>query len=397
MSTQTLPNYQLIKEAFVELLVEDKEFKFSSKSNQLTQAEKYLDQVFESKGSYVLPDEKTQLLYQLMNEVVWGLHGLQEYNDDPEVEEIMVNGYETVFIKKRFEEGFELTSLKFTPEELSHIIERLLDGTGRRVDRSSPVVDVRLKNGSRVNIVVSPISAQGPIITVRKFPEKVYTPEQLIQFGMIPKELSEFLQLAVKHKANILISGGTSTGKTTLTSAMLQWVKGGVDGDRIVLIEETSEIKTSPVLLNIVRLETRLANVEGEGELTIRDLVKNALRMRPDRIIVGESRGGEAYDLLQAMNTGHPGSMTTLHANSPETALDRLESLVLLAGFQELPLAVIRTWIARSIDLIIQLKRDDKQKRIISEVCSIDKHGQLTKLTTKNFNTFITHLKTKNS
>ncbi|MEO8581716.1 MAG: ATPase, T2SS/T4P/T4SS family [Patescibacteria group bacterium] len=373
-------NYNQIKLNFIEIVSKEKDFHLLSRTDQQIQGEKHLDQVFESISQFVLPDQKQIILNQLLTEVVWGLQSIQEYQDDPEVEEIMINGFDGVFIKKRMNDQFELTDSKLDREELSIIIERLLEGSGRRVDRSMPIVDTRIADGSRVNVVVEPISPQGPLITIRKFPEEVYSPNDLIDFGMFPKSVGEFLAEAVHLKANILISGGTATGKTTLTSAILSWVPGGEKGERVVLIEETAELATPRNLLNLVRLETRPPNVDGKGELTIRDLVKNALRMRPDRIIVGEARGGEAYDLLQAMNTGHPGSMSTIHANSPESAVNRLESLVLLAGFQELPLSVIRSWIISSIDLFIQLKRDERHHRVISKICSFSTSGKLNTL-----------------
>lgn len=377
MKKNVAVDYSIIKVRFIDLLAQHPEFIGLRKTEQQSQAEKYLDEVFESIGQFVFPEQKQEMLNRLLTEVIWGLQSIQRFQDDPDIEEIMINGYDAVFIKHRFNDHFELTDIKLAQEELSVIIERLLEGSGRRVDRSTPMVDTRIKDGSRVNIVVEPISPSGPLITIRKFPENTYSPKDLIDFGVLSKEVAEFLSLAIKSKANVLISGGTATGKTTLTSALLHSVPGGETGDRVILIEETAEISTPDELINLVRLETRPANVDGKGALTIRDLVKNALRMRPDRIIVGEARGGEAYDLLQAMNTGHPGSMTTIHANSPESAIDRLEALVLLAGFQELPLSVIRSWIARSVDLIIQLKRDDHQKRHISQICTIKKDGSV--------------------
>lgn len=370
-------HYEQIKSEFIQLVIKQPQFKQLNKASQVEQAEVILDQIFETFGQFVFPEEKTALLNRILTEVVWGLHSIQIYQDDPQVEEIMINGYNQLFIKKRFDDRHQKIDIELQEEQLQSIIERLMEGTGRRVDRSMPVVDIRLADGSRANIVVDPISTQGPIITIRKFPEHTYSPEELVEFGMFNQEIKTFLQQAVQAKANILIAGGTSTGKTTLTSAMLHWISKSDNTDRLIVIEETSELAIPQSLDNVVRLETRPANIEGKGELTIRDLVKNALRMRPDRIIVGEARGGEAYDLLQAMNTGHPGSMTTIHANSPETAIDRLESLVLLAGFQELPLNVIRKWISTSIDLVVQIKRDD-HKRYIDQICTIQKDGSLS-------------------
>ncbi len=370
-------DFEQIKILFIEKLASHEHFSLLDRAEQQMLSEQYLDQVFESIGQFAAAEEKQFMLSQLLTQVVWGLQSIQEFQDDPEVEEIMINGSDGVFIKRRRNDQFELTDRHPNREELGIIIERLLEGSGRRVDRSTPLIDTRIADGSRVNIVVEPVSPNGPLITIRKFPEKVYSPEDLVAFGMFPTAVSEFLAQAVQHKANMLISGGTATGKTTLTSALLNWIKGGASGERVVIIEETAELATPDQLLNVARMETRPANTDGKGELFIRDLVKNALRMRPDRIIVGEARGGEAYDLLQAMNTGHPGSMTTIHANNPQAAIDRMESLVLLAGFQELPLSVIRSWITKSIDLIIQLKRDEHQRRIIAQICTFSKDGKV--------------------
>jgi pilus assembly protein CpaF len=384
-------NYQHIKEHFILLLSEAPNFKQQSKTLQMEIVEKTIDEVLEKLGLYISESTKAELHEQLLNEVVWGLHSLQHLQDDPHIEEIMINTSSQVFIKKRFTDHLLLTDIHFTDEELNSIIERLLEGTGRRVDRSSPLLDVRIADGSRVNIVMPPLSPAGPMITIRKFPKETYLPEDLQRFGMFDEKVKSFLETVMKAKANVLISGGTATGKTTLLSACLNWLSGGDKGERVVIIEETAELHVPDHLLNTVRLETRPVNSQGSGEYTIRDLVKNALRMRPDRIIVGEARGGEAFDLLQAMNTGHQGSLTTIHANSPAMAIDRLQALVLIAGFQELPLQVIQKWIADSIDLIVQIKRDSKMNRVISEIATIDRTtGKVTELfthTTKGYKT----------
>lgn len=384
-------NYQHIKEHFILLLSEVPNFTQQSKTLQMEIVEKTIDEVLEKLGLYISESTKAELHEQLLNEVVWGLHSLQHLQDNPDIEEIMINTSSQVFIKKRFTDHLLLTDIHFTDEELNSIIERLLEGTGRRVDRSSPLLDVRITDGSRVNIVMPPLSPAGPMITIRKFPKETYLPEDLQRFGMFDEKVKSFLETVMKAKANVLISGGTATGKTTLLSACLNWLSGGDKGERVVIIEETAELHVPDHVLNTVRLETRPVNSQGSGEYTIRDLVKNALRMRPDRIIVGEARGGEAFDLLQAMNTGHQGSLTTIHANSPAMAIDRLQALVLIAGFQELPLQVIQKWIADSIDLIVQIKRDSKMNRVISEIATIDRTtGKITELfthTTKGYKT----------
>jgi pilus assembly protein CpaF len=337
-------------------------------------AEHILEQVFEKTHIYVTSQERKVLLRELLDTVVFGLRQVQKLQDDPDIEEIVINGLKDIFIKRRFSDGIERVNIEFSHKnELRSVIEKLLEGTGRRVDRSTPIVDTRLADGSRVNIIIEPLSLQGPVITIRKFPEKPITAEDLVKHKTLNQEMYEFLKNAVINRKNIVVSGSTAAGKTTTLSALLDFIEGEDTGERLVLIEQIAEIKLPKKIKNRIQLETRPPNLEGKGEYTIRELLKNALRMRPDRIIIGEVRGGEAFDLLQALNTGHEGSFTTLHANSVTDALLRLESMVLLSGFEQLPLQVIRTWIRRSIDIVIQQKRFPDGTRKITQIASVTK------------------------
>ncbi|MBQ1335720.1 MAG: CpaF family protein, partial [Selenomonadaceae bacterium] len=250
---------------------------------------------------------------------------------------------------------------------LMNIVERILTPLGRRIDESSPLVDARLADGSRVNIIIAPLSLVGPCVTIRKFSKTPLSVENLISFGTLSEDMAMFLQACVKARLNVLVSGGTGSGKTTTLNVLSSFIP---EGERIVTIEDAAELRLQQS--HVVTLEARPANIEGTGEITIRDLVRNALRMRPDRIIVGEVRSGEALDMLQAMNTGHDGSLTTAHANSPRDALSRLETMVLMAGM-ELPVRAIREQISSAIDLIIQQSRIRDGSRKITYVTEVQK------------------------
>lgn len=366
--------HEVVKTEFVNTIKDYPNFPFNDRQAQEQVAEHILDQVFEKTNVYVTSQERSQLLRELLDTVVFGLRQIQKLQDDASIEEIMINGLNDIFIKRRFSDGVERVPVQFSHRnELRSVIEKLLEGTGRRIDRSSPIVDTRLADGSRVNIVIEPLSLQGPIITIRKFPERPISADDLLTHGTINREMYEFLQLMVQKKQNIVVSGSTAAGKTTTLSALLDFMNGGDEGDRVVLIEQIAEIKLPERVKNKVHLETRPPNVEGKGEYSIRDLLKNALRMRPDRIIIGEIRGGEAFDLLQALNTGHDGSFTTLHANSAHDALLRLESMVLMSGMEQLPLSVIKTWIRRSVDFVIQQKRLPDGHRKLVELVAVSK------------------------
>jgi pilus assembly protein CpaF len=307
--------------------------------------------------------ERLQLQASLINEIL-GYGPLQPLLDDPEVTEIMVNGPYQVYVERHGK--IEMTSVRFRDERhLMRIIEKILLPLGKRVDERVPMVDARLPDGSRVNVVISPVSLNGPCVTIRKFSRDPFTMSDLISFGTLTPEAAQFLQAAVQAKLNILITGGTASGKTTLLNVLSAFIP---NDERIITIEDTAELQLRQD--HVVRLEARPPNIEGVGEVTIRDLVRNALRMRPDRIIVGECRGGEALDMLQAMNTGHEGSMTTIHANNPREALSRLETMVLMAGM-DLPVRAIREQIAGAIDLIVHMARLRDGSRKVMQISEI--------------------------
>ncbi len=307
--------------------------------------------------------ERVQLQVSLINDIL-GYGPLQPLLDDPEVTEIMVNGPYQIYVERRGR--IEATNLRFRDEQhLMRIAEKILLPLGKRVDERVPMVDARLPDGSRVNIVIPPISLNGPCITIRKFSREPFTMTDLIALGTLTVEAAQFLQVAVQAKLNILISGGTSSGKTTLLNVLSAFIP---NDERIITIEDTAELQLRQD--HVVRLEARPPNIEGIGEVTIRDLVRNALRMRPDRMIVGECRGGEALDMLQAMNTGHEGSMTTIHANNPREALSRLETMVLMAGM-DLPVRAIREQIAGALDLIVHMARLRDGPRKVMQVSEV--------------------------
>jgi pilus assembly protein CpaF len=290
---------------------------------------------------------------QFVREVAADLLGygpLEPLLHDPEVTEIMCNGIDEIYVERRGK--IERTQANFIDEsQFRQVIEKMVARVGRRIDESSPMVDARLPDGSRVNAVIPPVSVHGPVLTIRRFPEKAYEVKDLIALGSLTVDTAVFLEACVRAKLNILVTGGTGTGKTTILNVISGFIP--LD-DRIITIEDAAELRLNQP--HVVTLESRPPNAEGAGEIKIRDLLRNALRMRPDRIIVGEVRGPEALDMLQAMNTGHEGSLTTLHCNSPRDALSRLETLVLMAGF-DLPVRAIRTQIASAIDLIVHLDR----------------------------------------
>jgi pilus assembly protein CpaF len=315
------------------------------------------------------PETDRDLLIGELSDEALGLGPLERFLSDPKVSEIMVVDPNTIYI----EDGgkLRLSEARFTDDErVRAVIERIVTPLGRRIDESSPLVDARLKDGSRVNAVIKPIALRGACITIRKFSKVPLTLEKLTGYGSITQQMGRFLTRCVVAKKNIVISGGTGSGKTTLLNVLSASIP---EEDRIVTIEDAAELQLQQP--HVVSLETRPPNLEGRGEYTIRDLVKNALRMRPDRIVVGECRGGEALDMLQAMNTGHDGSMTTTHANSPREAIARLETLVLMSGL-DLPVRAIREQIAGSVNIIVQQSRlSDGSRKVtaISEVVGIER------------------------
>ncbi len=303
------------------------------------------------------------LVAELVAEAL-GLGPLEDLLDDPEVTEVMVVDPDTIYVERRGK--LTLSGARFTDDERARAaIERIVTPLGRRIDESSPLVDARLKDGSRVNAVIRPLALRGACITIRKFARTPLTLDDLLRFGALSPEMARFLTRSVLARKNLVIAGGTGSGKTTLLNVLSASIP---EAERIVTIEDAAELQLAQP--HVVSLETRPANLEGKGEYTMRDLLKNAMRMRPDRIIVGECRGGEALDMLQAMNTGHDGSLTTTHANSPVEAVSRLETLVLTSGV-ELPIAAVRRQLASSVDLMVQQSRFSDGTRRITSICEV--------------------------
>jgi pilus assembly protein CpaF len=323
-----------------------------------------MNTVFErSKQQYLSIGEKQEIIQVVFNSLR-RLDVLQPVVEDKTVTEIMVNGPDNIFIERAGKVTRLNTSFE-SRERLEDVIQSIVSKVNRIVNEASPIVDARLQDGSRVNVVLPPIALNGPIMTIRKFPEKPITMEQLIEFGSVTEEAAEALKYLVQAKYNIFISGGTGSGKTTFLNALSSFIP---KDERIITIEDSAELQITGVD-NIVRLETRNANTEGKGEITIRQLIKASLRMRPERIIVGEVRGAEALDMLQAMNTGHDGSLSTGHANSTEDMLSRLETMVLSAA--QIPLEAIRQQIASAIDIIIHLSRIRDKSRKVMEISEV--------------------------
>lgn len=317
-----------------------------------------------SESTYTLSrNERTQLVEDISNELL-GLGPLEPLLQNDSITEIMVNGPKQIFIEQRGK--IKLSDIRFyNNAHLMNVIERILAPLGRRVDESSPLVDARLADGSRVNIIIPPLSLVGPAVTIRKFSKKALSIHDLVKFGTLSEDMGTFLDACVRARLNILVSGGTGSGKTTTLNVLSSFIP---ETDRIVTIEDAAELKLQQT--HVVTLESRPANLEGQGAITIRDLVKNALRMRPDRIIVGEVRAGEALDMLQAMNTGHDGSLTTAHANTPRDVLSRLETMVLMAGM-DLPVRAVRTQVSSAIDLILQQSRIRDGSRKITYITEV--------------------------
>lgn len=307
--------------------------------------------------------QKNKINEELLNEII-GFGPITGLLKDDYVTEIMVNGPYQIYIEKNGK--LILTDAKFKDNNhVMHVIKKIVAPIGRRIDESSPMVDARLPNGSRVNAIIPPLAIDGPSITIRKFSEDPFQVDDLISFGTINSKMSQLLKYCVEGHLNIVVSGGTGSGKTTTLNVLSSFIP---DSERIVTIEDAAELQLSQS--HVIRLETRPANVEGKGEITIRDLVKNSLRMRPDRIIVGEVRSGETLDMLQAMNTGHDGSLTTGHANSPRDMLSRLETMVLMSGMN-LPIRAIRDQVGSAIDLIIQQSRLMDGSRKITHITEV--------------------------
>ena len=317
----------------------------------------------DASGTPLAAVDRDRLIEEIAADIL-GYGPLERFLADDTVTEVMVNGFDRVFVER--DGKIEPTDASFLDDEhLQRIIDKIVSRVGRRIDESSPMVDARLPDGSRVNAIIPPLSLGGPTLTIRKFARDPFTIDNLIEFGSLTPKAANFLQACVQGKLNVLISGGTGTGKTTLLNALSASIP---DEERIVTIEDAAELQLQQG--HVIRLESRPANIEGEGEIRIRELVRNALRMRPDRIVVGEVRGAETLDMLQAMNTGHEGSLTTIHANSPRDALNRLETLVLMSGL-EIPLHAIREQISSALDVIIHITRLVDGSRRISHITEV--------------------------
>lgn len=363
-SSSMLTLAKRVQTRVLELLNIDAAAKEISNSEMRPKVADAVDQILREIRHEIPSSVKLDQFRQILLDDLIGLGPLSPLLRDGSISEIMINGPDNLFIESK---GLLYRSAaKFNSEShLQAIIQRIVEPLGRHIDAASPMVDARLEDGSRVNAVIPPLALDGSLVTIRKFASKKLTDDDLIKFGSLTKPMALFLREAVRARRNILVSGGTGSGKTTLLNILSQFIP---EKERIITVEDSAELRLSHE--NLCRLEARPANVEGQGRITIRDLVVNTLRMRPDRIIVGECRGAEALDMLQAMNTGHDGSMTTCHANNPRDALSRLENMVMMAGF-ELPSAAIREQIASAIHLIVQQTRlpDGSRKIVkISEV-----------------------------
>jgi len=326
--------------------------------------ERKLRTLLESETTPLSEADKEEIIFSVIDNVL-GYGPIESLLNDPNITEVMVNNADTIFVERAGR--LYRTDKRFSDEEhLRRIIDKIAGAVGRRIDESSPMVDARLPDGSRVNAVIHPLALNGPMLTIRKFSQNPYTTQDLINFGTLNEALTQVLAAAVRGRLNILISGGTGTGKTTLLNVVSSFLPAD---ERIITVEDAAELKLNQP--HVLRLESRPANIEGKGQIAIRDLVRNTLRMRPDRIVVGEVRGGEALDMLQAMNTGHDGSLSTVHANSPRDALSRLETMVMMAGF-DLPVWAIRQQAASALDLIVHLSRLRDGTRRVTHVSEVE-------------------------
>src|SRR6187401_3049757 len=335
-------------------------------SNQVEvrrQIEEIFGRVIDEEGLALTRAERVRMLEQITDEII-GLGPLEPLLRDESITEVMVNGPRQVYIERSGK--LELTNVVFQNDDhVMRIIDRIIAPIGRRVDESSPMVDARLTDGSRVNAIIPPLSLVGPVVTIRKFSASPFTVEDLIRFGTATADMFDFLRACVEARLNVFVSGGTGSGKTTTLNVLSSFIP---NDERIVTIEDAAELQLRQH--HVVQMEARPSNIEGKGAITIRDLVINCLRMRPERIVVGECRGREALDMLQAMNTGHDGSLTTGHANSPRDMLSRLETMVLMAGV-DLPLRAIREQVASAVDLIVQLSRLRDGTRRITHITEV--------------------------
>ena len=322
-----------------------------------------LEALLVSKGINMTRTDRTRVVREIYNDVL-GLGPLEPLLDDQDITEIMVNGPKNIYIERKGK--IELSPVMFkNNEHVNNVIQRIVSSIGRRIDESSPMVDARLQDGSRVNIIIPPLALTGPTITIRKFSKNPLTVADLVKYNSVSPKMMSFLEACVKGRLNIIVAGGTGSGKTTLLSILSGFIPST---ERIVTIEDAAELQLRQN--HVVTLESRPPNIEGAGEITIRDLVRNSLRMRPDRIVVGEVRSGETLDMLQAMNTGHDGSLTTAHANTPRDLLSRLETMVLMSGM-EIPVKAIREQIASALDVIVQQARMKDGSRKITNITEV--------------------------
>jgi pilus assembly protein CpaF len=345
------------------LLEELKKFPGQDKETEKRKIEELADDFFDQQGSRLTFEEKHEILDYVKDELL-AYGPITPLLENPLISEVMVNNYDEVYYEKSGK--IYRSQVNFLDNQhVLRVIERIVSPIGRRIDESSPMVDARLPNGSRVNAIIPPLALKGPSLTIRKFSETPFTINDLVSFGTVNEMMAEFLEACVKSKLNVFISGGTGSGKTSTLNVLSSFIP---NTERIVTIEDAAELKLNQE--HIVSLESRPPNIEGKGQITIRDLVRNSLRMRPDRIVVGEVRGAEALDMLQAMNTGHDGSLSTGHANSPRDILSRLETMVLMAGF-DLPVRAIREQIASAIDLIVHQARLKDGTRKITHITEV--------------------------
>jgi pilus assembly protein CpaF len=328
-----------------------------------TQIVREIERILETDQHSLSRPERCNLAAVVADDLV-GFGPLEAYLHDVDVSEIMVNTHTCIYVE-RGGNLFETRSEFASDEHLRRVIDRIVSAVGRRVDQASPMADARLADGSRVNVILPPLAIDGPILTIRKFRQRSFDLDDLTRVGTITADVADFLSLCVRGRLNMIVSGGTGSGKTTLLNALSGIIP---ECDRIVTIEDAAELQLQQ--RHVVRLESRPPNIEGRGEINSRDLLRNALRMRPDRIIIGEVRGPEALDMLQAMNTGHDGSLSTVHANSPRDALARLETMVMTAGF-EMPVRVIREHMAAALDVVVQIARTRDGRRRVQRICEV--------------------------
>ena len=352
-------HYLLIEELREELdsdEVEERALRFKIESR--------LPRLLDDEETPLSATDKREIIADVLDDIL-GYGPIEPLLHDPTVTEVMVNGPATIYVER--EGRLFATGRRFVDEDhLLRIIDKIVGQVGRRIDESSPMVDARLPDGSRVNAVIHPLAINGPMLTIRKFAMEPYTIADLIGFGTITPKMAQLLEACVRGRLNILISGGTGTGKTTLLNVVSAYIP---DDERIITIEDAAELRLGQQ--HVLRLESRPSNIEGTGQVAIRDLVRNSLRMRPDRIIVGEVRGAEALDMLQAMNTGHDGSLCTVHANSPRDAMSRLETMVLMAGF-DLPVRAIRQQVTAALDLVVHLTRLRDGSRRVTHITEVE-------------------------